>query len=168
MLPPYITNNLPLVASLVADPYHFQTLHGPLPIPGFNKIIGCQHQITQHYPEAEVEGKRNEMHICRFTEVMHDIVLFGGGVAGGGISFRKYVPFAATILDSIFTSVVFEGPGNISFSIRTPLGEMRMFMTNLPVEPFKQHVEVRGDEEQSDELTTLEIGTKAVQDAPPP
>mmetsp|Transcript_22861 Transcript_22861/g.47415 ORF Transcript_22861/g.47415 Transcript_22861/m.47415 type:complete len:438 (+) Transcript_22861:24-1337(+) len=124
-----------------ADPYHFQTLHGPLPIPGLNKLVGCQHAITQHYPDPEVEGKRNEMHLCKFTEVMHDVILFGGPVVGGGISVRKYVPFAARILDSIFTFVVFEGPGNISFSIKTPLGEMRMFMTNLPVEPFRQHVE---------------------------
>ncbi len=115
-----------------ADPYHFQTLHGPLPIPGLSRLIGCRHNITQKYPESSSDPK----HICRFTEQMHDLEVFGGS-----ISFRKNVPFAALILDSIFTSVVFEGPGNISFSIRTPLGEMRMFMTNLPVEPFKQHVE---------------------------
>ncbi|GMH79970.1 hypothetical protein TL16_g08342 [Triparma laevis f. inornata] len=116
-----------------ADPYHFQTLHGPLPILGLKKVVGCRHTITQKYPDKE---NNDDMHTCKFTEQMSDLELLGGV-----ISFRKWVPFAAPILDSIFTSVVFEGPGNISFSIRTPLGEMRMFMTNLPLEPFKQYVE---------------------------
>jgi cholesterol 7-dehydrogenase len=113
-----------------ADPYHFQTLHGPLPIPFLNKLVSCNHVITQKYPEED----SNERHKCFFTEQMKDLYI-------GPVSFRNHIPFAAMILDSILTTVTFEGPGNISFSIRTPVGEMRMFMTNLPLEPFKQHVE---------------------------
>jgi cholesterol 7-dehydrogenase len=118
-----------------ADPYHFQTLHGPLPVPLLNKLVKCNHAITQKYPE---EGAA-EIHCCHFTEQMDDLNI--GPLLGLTLSFRNHLPFAARILDSILTKVTFEGPGNISFSISTPLGEMRMFMTNLPLEPYKQHVE---------------------------
>mmetsp|Transcript_19923 Transcript_19923/g.37156 ORF Transcript_19923/g.37156 Transcript_19923/m.37156 type:complete len:426 (+) Transcript_19923:128-1405(+) len=121
-----------------ADPYHFQTLHAPLPIPGFSKVVGCQHRITQKYPDKVSDA--GQMHKCHFTERMYDLELLGGW-RSPGISLRGNVPLSARILDSILTTVCFEGPGNISFSISTPIGEMRMFMTNLPLEPFKQHVE---------------------------
>jgi len=98
-----------------ADPYHFQTLHGPLPIAGLEKVVGCRHVITQKYPEGD-----EDVHICRFTEQMNDLELWGGA-----FSFRRWIPGAALILDSITTRVAFEGPGEASEAEQAARRKMR-------------------------------------------
>ena len=103
-----------------ADPYHFQTLHSPLPIPGLEKIVGCTHVTRQVYPEASAEpasepaarsaAKRADLpnlldpppkHIAQFWEQMVDFRLGGAGSANGGLSVVSWLPSMSVRLKAV-------------------------------------------------------------------
>ncbi|CAL1160992.1 unnamed protein product [Cladocopium goreaui] len=125
-----------------ADPYHFKTLHAPLPLPLLEKFITADHTATQEYGKGVVnEEPKDEWHMASFEERTHGLFLFGHP--------RLPVPLSATISESIETNVTFEGPTIVHFRIKTPLGVLRQVKTILPIEPFKQYVEARWYAERS-------------------
>jgi len=83
-----------------ADPYHFQTLHGPLPIPYAAELVGCTHICSQTYPESPATPD-NLMQEAIFREQMVDLRLFhkcAKDPARGGISLARWVPFLGRFL----------------------------------------------------------------------
>lgn len=93
-----------------ADPHHFQTLHGPLPIPPFDKIIRGRHDVKAYY---EYSGNK---HQTLFTEKMLHLKLFG----------LWELPLSAWTASHVDTNVIFEGPSIMHFSLRLGFfGEMR-------------------------------------------
>lgn len=118
-----------------ADPYHFQTLHAPLPIPGFGWMIKGIHSIKTTYGEGELFGKVEKRgHLTLFREKTMGMYLFGKK--------RWPLPFSESIASMIDTIVTFEGPTMMHFRLVTPLGTIRQVKTILPIEPFKQQVEM--------------------------
>jgi cholesterol 7-desaturase len=112
-----------------ADAYHFQTLHGPIPLPGLDRFVRCVHEVeTRYFHPAP--------HLNHFCERMRDLTVGSG-------RWKFSVPFAAAVASSISTNVIFEGPAMMQFRIDTPLGSMHQIKTILPVGPFEQQVEVR-------------------------
>jgi len=119
-----------------ADPYHFKTLHAPLPLPVLEHFVTADHTATQEYGKGLVNGKLvDKEHMCSFEERTHGLQLLG-------IPWLP-VPLSRTVASSIETNVTFEGPTIVHFRINTPLGVFRQVKTILPVEPFKQYVESR-------------------------
>lgn len=125
-----------------ADPYHFKTLHAPLPLPLLEKFVTADHTATQEYGKGVVNGQlMDKEHMCSFEERTHGLQLFG--------SPRLPVPLSRSVASSIQTNVTFEGPTVVHFRLQTPLGVLRQVKTILPVEPFKQYVEARWYAERS-------------------
>ena len=61
-----------------ADPYHFKTLHAPLPLPVLEKFVTADHTATQEYGKGVVnEELRDEWHMASFEERTHGLFLFG-------------------------------------------------------------------------------------------
>jgi nitrite reductase/ring-hydroxylating ferredoxin subunit len=110
-----------------ADFFHFQTLHRPLPLPLLDKVLFGQHEL-----KADYAPYKDAPHVCVFNERMKEILLFG---------LVSVAPQA--YLDGIVAHVTFEGPTIVHFSVKTPMGELRMIKTLLPVAPFKVYVESR-------------------------
>lgn len=124
--------------------FRSQTLHGPLPIPGLNQLVGLTHEIPRtKYPEDEDGSVDNPLHEFHFHEQMVDFRLFHGGTPSGGLSLAACIPGLAANLKQVTTHVTFEGPALISFKVHTPFGTLRLLQTLLPVAPFTQHVESR-------------------------
>jgi len=118
-----------------ADPYHFQTLHAPLPIPGLGWLVKGIHGIKTTYGEGEVHGKvEKRPHLTIFREKTLGMYLFGKK--------RWPLPLSEWIAGTIDTIVTFEGPNMMHFRLVTPLGTIRQVKTILPIEPFKQQVEM--------------------------
>ncbi|CAJ1328883.1 unnamed protein product [Effrenium voratum] len=125
-----------------ADPFHFKTLHAPLPLPVLEKVITADHTATQEYGKGVVnEELKDQWQMCSFEERTHGLFFFG----------RPWlpVPFSASVASSIETNVTFEGPTVVHFRLRTPIGVLRQVKTILPVEPFKVYVEARWYAENS-------------------
>lgn len=118
-----------------ADPFHFNTLHAPLPVPGLGRFIKGIHLINTTYGEGEIRGKvEKHQHLTLFKEKTMGLFLFGKK--------RWPVPFSARVAALIDTVVTFEGPNMMHFKLITPLGTIRQIKTILPIEPFKQQVEM--------------------------
>lgn len=125
-----------------SDPYHFDTLHAPLPIPGLSSFITGKHVIASKYGEGEVNNefvKRNWL--CSITERTTGLFFFGRP--------SLPVPLSKWSASQIRTGVTFEGPTIVHFTIETPFGVLRQIKTILPVEPFRQYVEARWYAERS-------------------
>lgn len=94
-----------------ADPYHFLTLHGPLPIPCLEKFVYGKHSIRAWYGEGIVGGsaeRTKSQELAMITECTEYLYLF-----------RRHgwrVPFSAAAAQSIKTTVTFEGSGGWSQS----------------------------------------------------
>lgn len=119
-----------------ADPYHFQTLHAPLPLPILDHVITAFHTIKQFYGSGVVNGAVTEKEwLASITEKTTGLFLFGKSWLP--------IPFSATSAGAVGVGVTFEGPTIMHFTIATPFGKLRQVKTVLPVEPFKQFVESR-------------------------
>jgi len=110
-----------------ADAYHFQTLHEDMPIPLIGWLFKCRHELSCAY------NYNGQWHLCLFEEKMRDVLLYGW----------FSIPLASWVASFVTTKVTFEGPAIMHFRLDTPLGSMRQIKTLLPVEPFRQYVEVR-------------------------
>eukprot|EP00439_Symbiodinium_sp_Y106_P086181 s218_g31.t1 len=84
------------------------------------------HSIKTTYGEGELFGK---------VEKRGHLTLFREKTMG-------MLPFSETIAAMIDTIVTFEGPNMMHFRLVTPLGTIRQVKTILPIEPFKQQVEM--------------------------
>eukprot|EP00937_MAST-01D_sp_MAST-1D-sp2_P002880 g2880.t1 len=125
-----------------ADPFHFQTLHAPFPLPGLDRVITGKHTIKQVYGRGLQNGAyAHAEHLSSITERTEGLFFFG--------SPSLPVPFSAAASARVHTAVTFEGPTVVDFTIQTPFGEMRQLKTILPIEPFKQFVESRWYAERS-------------------
>lgn len=121
-----------------ADPYHFKTLHGAFSMPVLEYFITGNHEISQVYGKAPhpLDGTMIEQsHLSSFKEWTTGLFLFGNT--------SLPVPFSKAAAASVDTSVTFEGPTIIHFTVKTVFGTVRQIKTLLPVEPFRQAVEVR-------------------------
>eukprot|EP00911_Craspedida_sp_UC1_P001448 UC1_evm2s1092 len=125
-----------------ADPYHFDTLHAPLPLPFFRNFITGKHVITQSYGTGEINGEMIEKpELCSITERTTGLWFFGNK--------QLPVPLSAWAAAKVRTTVTFEGPTIVHFSVHTPFGMLRQIKTITPVEPFLQAVESRWYAERS-------------------
>lgn len=117
-----------------ADPYHFNTLHAPLPVPGLSWFLKGVHKIKTVYGEGEVDGKLvQKPHLTLFNEKTLGLFFFGK---------RQWpVPLTAWASSLVDVVVTFEGPNMMHFKMHTPFGTIRQIKTILPIEPFKQQVE---------------------------
>ena len=101
-----------------ADPYHFQTLHAPLPLPLLERFITADHRAWQAYGEGLVDERPvKALHMTSFEERTHGLFLLG--------SRSLPVPLSAWVSKQIETNVTFEGPTIVHFRIKTPLGVLR-------------------------------------------
>jgi len=126
-----------------ADPYHFKTLHAPMPFPLIGHLMVGDHDITQEYGRGEVNGKMvDKQELCSITEKTSGVSIVGG-------ERRWPLPFSASVASSIDTGVTFEGPTIVHFTVKTPFGIMRQINTLLSIEPFKQYTESRWYAERS-------------------
>merc|ERR1719210_1995377 len=119
-----------------ADPYHFRTLHAPLPLPVLGRFLTGEHVIDQVCGKGDINGEMVEKpELCSITEKTKGLYLFGNS--------QLPVPLSSSTSATVDTGVTFEGPTIVHFTIKTPFGMLRQIKTLLPVEPFKQYVEVR-------------------------
>jgi len=119
-----------------ADPYHFQTLHAPFPLPVLSRFVTGEHVIDQAYGTGDVNGEMVEKpELALFTEKTKGLHFFGNP--------KLPVPLSSTASATVDTRVTFEGPTIIHFTMKTPFGMLRQIKTLLPIEPFKQFVEIR-------------------------
>eukprot|EP00759_Apiculatamorpha_spiralis_P028077 PhF_6_TR30610/c0_g1_i3/m.45070/K14938/NVD, DAF36; cholesterol 7-desaturase len=98
-----------------ADYYHFNYLHGPMPIPIIGRFLTIRHETKLFFPE-EPERK----HICFFNNI-------------ATVYFLKKFKLEFT---KQLTRVTFEGPTVVHFDITTPLGSVALMKTNIPLSPF--------------------------------
>jgi len=125
-----------------ADPYHFKTLHAPFPLPVLDKFLTGEHSIDQVYGTGKVNGVMvDRKELCSITETTSGLFLFGKP--------NLPVPFSAAASSQVQAGVTFEGPTIVHFDIQTPFGLVRQIKTLLPIEPFKQYVEIRWYAERS-------------------
>ena len=117
-----------------ADAYHFQTLHGPIPVWGLGWLIKCTHEVSTQYSQPKA-------HLNTFHEKMVSLHV---DLSALGLPWIRFpVPFARATASTIDTTVIFEGPAIMQFKIDTPLGSIRQVKTLLPVAPFTMQVEAR-------------------------
>ena len=105
-----------------ADPFHFNTLHAPFPLPILNKLIQLRHRVVLDFPN----GKPEASHICLFREYATPY-LFGA------------IPFTAEQV----TNLYFDGPSFVHFMLSTPFGRVHLFKSAIPIAPLNTITEDR-------------------------
>lgn len=105
-----------------ADPYHFNNLHSPFPLPILDKFIRLLHRIDLCFPTGRPEGS----HQCLFREHATPY-LFGR------------IPLSPEQT----TNLVFDGPSFVHFMLNTPFGRVHLFKSALPIAPLRVVTEDR-------------------------
>eukprot|EP00758_Cryptobia_borreli_P008621 Tbor_TRINITY_DN5404_c5_g1::TRINITY_DN5404_c5_g1_i3::g.24743::m.24743/K14938/NVD, DAF36; cholesterol 7-desaturase len=119
------------------DYYHFNFLHNIFPVKFLDNLLTMTYDVETVYHDNDPDFSRSEVG----GDPEHQSMETNEHLSAMKLTTHVHLFNYFTIPYHQKTVVRFDGPSVLHFDVRTPLGNMWLIKSVLPVSPFKQYVE---------------------------